>query len=292
MNSIPICPPEDSETTTDISESGEEEVVRSEDRKLYKEYLDFVTLAKQHYGHPYSIRRMVRNAIIESFPPIPDHLIKQEASTAPRIPYIKKRKMANQELCSELISLQVKEKPFYIRSVENKKIDPKLPKLSPKDQIAKLPHIPHQKPIPYEIEIESDSEEAEEFEENINEMTSHIPIEEILDLITEGHRKLTEGYDQLNRYLLNTCPSQILHHIPPSMNQQIPKLIRDNLSLHGSEKVTKWIIIGQLKESKISLNQAQKLYGYSRDLMSTWLNNDMKMKRGRSTKSLVEVNND
>jgi len=58
-----------SATSTDISSSDEDEPTEQE-KKLLPEFTKHAREVKRLYGHPYSLRRMMRNLMIERFAPI------------------------------------------------------------------------------------------------------------------------------------------------------------------------------------------------------------------------------
>ena len=265
------------ELSTDISQWSDKE------RKKLQHMTEFHKEYQRVFGNKASLRTIIKKRMAHMNPPIPSSLCKEEMQDA-----------ESNEVIAEFITdskgNKVKRlKPLFIKSEPNKMYVHHVPSDD------ELPSVPEEIfNLKREITIdsysesilsddeasddrmvtaESDSSEAQEFEDTPCQLEKTTDIEATLNQIVSGLQSAADGYLALASHIPNLSPYElpqtIAQILPPPIN--VPMPVRKALAMDGENKTIHYLLHSDYELNNMSWNQLQQKYNVLRDTVYTAL---------------------
>ena len=265
------------ELATDTSKWSDKE------RKKLQHMTEFHKEYQRVFGNRASLHTIIRKRIAHMNPPIPSSVCKKEIQDAESNEVIV-------EYITDSRGNRVKNlKPLFIKSEPNKTYvqhipsDDELPSV-PEDKFTQKQEITidfYSESISSDAEesddrtitADSDSSEAQEFEDTPCSETNATEIEATLHQVATGLQSAANGYSALASHLPNLSPHelpQMLAQIPPPPIN-VPMPIRKALAMDGENKTIQCLLHGDYELNNTSWNYLQQKYKVLHDTVDTAL---------------------
>ena len=236
------------------------------------------------FGDRVSLCTIIRKQMAHMNPPIPSSACKEEMQDA------ESNEVIVEYITDSKGNKVKKQKPLFIKSEPNKTYVHHIPS---DDELPSLPEEKFNQKWEITIDsysesissddeacdnrtitVESDSSEAQEFEDTPYQVeTKAIYIEATLNQIASGLQSAANGYLTLASHLPNLSPYElpqtIAQILPPPINLPMP--IRKALATDGENKTIHYLLCSDYEMNNMSWNQLQQKYKVLRDTVYTAL---------------------